>query len=98
MRNANVHPILRGVVNAVSSGVPDSDSCTRACEPPDPVDEIDLTPVLAASIAAVHARKRIGDEPRHIEPSCECDFDSDERGYFEPSTDPRCAALRDSVR
>lgn len=51
--------------------------------------------VLISSDDAARSRKpRIGDEPRHIDGICECDYDADERGYFECSTDPRCAALR----
>jgi hypothetical protein len=28
-------------------------------------------------------------------PNCNCDYDCDDRGYFECSTDPRCRQLRD---
>jgi hypothetical protein len=32
--------------------------------------------------------------PQHVD-NCNCDFDCDDRGYFECSTDPRCRQLRD---
>jgi len=77
----------------------DFDSCTRSAEPEAPAAEQDLTPALEASIARAREMKiRPFPGRQHIEGICECDYDCDGSGYFESSTDPRCAALRERAR
>ena len=61
----------------------------------DPQD--DLAPALEASIKAVRARKRPGDEPQHVD-GCGCDYDYLGEGQYREITDPRCAALRERAR
>jgi len=69
------------------------DSCTRAAEPAAAEPDVDLSPALEQSIARVQQRKR--NWGSHVE-NCNCDYDCDNDGYFECSTDPRCAALREA--